>query len=55
MNKIFTRLTSKKVEMKDVVSPYPSKSALRVIKNALNKSYADQQVIREKATSLRNN
>lgn len=56
MHKILSKLTpKKKVEMRDLVSPRPSKSASRVLKTALKKSYADQQMIRERATAIRSN
>jgi len=56
MRKLTFRIyLKKKVEMRDVVSPSPSRSALRVVKNAIHQSYVDQQATREKATTLRSN
>ena len=53
MNKLLAKLTTRKVEMSDIVSPKPSRSASKVLKAALQKSYSDQQMIREKATTIR--
>jgi hypothetical protein len=56
MHKILNKLSpKKKVEMRDVVSATPSKSAMRAVKNALQKSYIDQENIRTKASTIRSN
>lgn len=48
-------LPAKKVDINDIVSPKPSKSAIKVLKIALQKSYAEQQAIRRQATTIRSN
>jgi hypothetical protein len=55
MNRLLLKLPIKKVEIDDIVSPTPSKSALRVIKVAIQKSYCEQQTIRKRASEIRNN
>lgn len=53
-HKILFRFTpTKKVEISDIVSPKPSRQASKVLKSALEKSYMDQQMVREKATAIR--
>lgn len=54
MHKLLRRITTtKKVEMSDVVSPTTSRSASKVLKTAIKKSYTDQQTIRDKAAAIR--
>ncbi len=53
MKKLLDAFTTKKVDINDVVSPKPSKSAMKVLKVALQKSYAEQQTVRKQATAIR--
>ena len=45
----------KKVELKDVAAPKPSRAAARVLNDALERAYKDQQAISRKAASIRTN
>jgi hypothetical protein len=56
MHKLLRKIAStKKVEMRDIVSPTPSRNASKVLKAAIQKSYVDQQLIRDKAAAIRSN
>lgn len=45
----------KKVELKDVASPKPSRAAVKVLNGAIKRAYADQQAVSRKADMLRSN
>lgn len=55
MKKLFYTSTPKKVDITDIVSPKPSKSAMKVLKVALQKSYSEQQTVRKQASAIRGN
>lgn len=52
---IKTILRPKKVELRDVASPKPSRAATKVLNGALKRAYADQQAVSRKAEVLRSN
>jgi hypothetical protein len=53
ISKLFTK--SKKVTLRDVASPKPSRAASRAVKGALIRAHKDQQMISKKAQTLRAN
>jgi hypothetical protein len=46
-------MLTKKVQLSDVVSPKPSRSAERVLNGALERAHKDQEAISRKAKALR--
>lgn len=55
MKKLLSGFSTKKVDISEIVSPTPSKSAMKVLKVALQKSYTEQQSISKQATAIRSN
>lgn len=54
MNKVIRKIIRpKKVELRDVASPSPSRAATRVIDGAVKQAYHDQQLTTRKAEALR--
>ena len=45
----------KKVELKDVASPRPSRAALHVLNSALKRAYKDQKTLSKQAEFIRSN
>lgn len=46
-------LKPKKVELRDVASPKPSRAATRVLNDAVKQAYSDQQLTMKKAQAIR--
>ncbi len=56
MNKTLRKIIKpKKVELLDVASPKPSRAASRVLNDALEQAYRDQQTTSRKAAAIRSN
>lgn len=56
MNKVIsTVLRPKKVELRDVASPTPSRAASRAIDGAIKRAHSDQQSVSRKAQLIRGN
>jgi len=56
MKKIIKLLhREKKVTLREVASPKPSRTTLRVLGEVLSRAYADQQATRLKAQEIRSN
>ena len=54
MKNLITKLhMRKKVELRDVASPKPSRAAKRAVDSALKRAYKDQLEVTKKATLLR--
>ncbi len=54
MERVFrTILPTKKVQLSDVASPKPSRSATRVLTGALERAHKDQEAVTRKAEALR--
>jgi len=54
MKNIIKRVVpQKKVQLKDVAAPEPSRAATRVLNGALERAYKDQQEITRKAEVIR--
>ncbi|MGI9027945.1 MAG: hypothetical protein ACR2FM_03860 [Candidatus Saccharimonadales bacterium] len=56
MHKVIRKIIKpKKVELRDVASPTPSRAATRVLNDAVKQAYQDQQLTTRKADALRSN
>jgi hypothetical protein len=45
----------KKITLREVASPKPSRTTLRILGEVLRRAYADQQATRHKAQEIRSN
>jgi len=52
-HKFTALLPRKKVTLRDIASPEPSRAARRVINYSLRQAYKDQKIVKQKARALR--